>query len=79
MKEFDIVLERAKRQAKEFGLVLNPDKKVVEAVIKGLIHNKKIYGYYYCLCKLEKVAKNVCMCKDVRTGGDCLCGLFIKK
>ena len=38
----------AEEYAKKNGWVLNPDKKVLSAVIRGLAHNKKKIGELYC-------------------------------
>lgn len=79
MAEYDKLLERAKKQAKEHKLALNPNKQVVDSVIKGLMFSKKNFGEHYCPCKPLHVAANVCMCEEVRNGGKCVCGLFVKK
>lgn len=30
----------------------------------------------YCPCRLQKTEDNKCICKEVRDGGDCICGLY---
>ena len=54
---------------------LNPDKKIVETVKKGL---KERGGY--CPCRLQKNEDTKCMCKEFRDmeEGTCHCGLYIK-
>lgn len=77
-EEFKFLLEKAKKQASQHGLKINPDKKMAETAIKGIVHNKKKYGKYYCICKLERIQDNVCMCKSVRSSESCTCGLFVR-
>lgn len=42
-------------------IILNPDKKVVEAIREGV---KKKDGY--CPCRLARTEDNICMCKEFR-------------
>ena len=68
-------------------LRLNPDKKIVERVINGLLTNEKKYGKKYCPCRrvsgnIEEDEKNVCPCafhkKEIEKDGHCFCNLFVK-
>jgi len=84
MTEQSEVLARAKQDAAAYGMLLNPSKKVVGAVIKGLIKNKHERGEYYCPCKVvtsdkEKDKDIICMCKEARERKRCICGLFVNK
>jgi len=83
MSERDEVLARAKRNAAAHKFKLNSNKKVISTLIDGLIHNKHQNGEYYCPCKImtgdkEKDAENICMCREAREDGRCVCGLFVK-
>ena len=83
MEEFDEVLTRAKRDAAAYRWKMNPSRDFVQAIVKGLIKNKHEHGEYYCPCKVvtgdkEKDADIICMCKDARERGECLCKLFVK-
>ncbi|MDD4271750.1 MAG: ferredoxin-thioredoxin reductase catalytic domain-containing protein [Patescibacteria group bacterium] len=69
------------------GFKLNPDKKSVERVIKGLLENEKKNGKKYCPCRRlsgnhEEDAKKVCPCayvlEQIARDGRCFCGLYIK-
>ncbi len=42
----------AEEYAKKNGWVLNPDKKILDTVIRGLVRNKKKFGEQYCPCRL---------------------------
>ena len=86
--EFDDLLKKLELHAEKEGLHINPDKKIVENIIKALIERKKTYGEYYCPCRL--VSHNtkdnhaiVCPCathkNDIARKGQCNCHLFIKQ
>ncbi len=40
--------------AKKNGWVLNPDKKILDTVIRGLVRNKRKFGEQYCPCRLVR-------------------------
>lgn len=82
VSEHDEVLARAKQDAAAFNFRINPNKKIVERVIKGLIKNKHQYSEYYCPCKIVTGDKEtdkdiICMCKEAREDHQCICGLFV--
>lgn len=56
-------------------IILNPDKELVEEIIK-----QKNANGGYCPCMLEKTPDTKCMCKKFREQqeGMCHCGLYIK-
>lgn len=64
--------------AEKNGFRLNPDRKVVRGLIKGLLENEKKYGKRYCPCQ-----RIICPCEqgraEIKEKGQCLCGLFVKK
>lgn len=73
--------------AKANGFNLNPDKKTVERIIKGLLKNEKKYGKKYCPCrrvtgKEEEDSKKICPCvwhkDEITKDGKCFCGLYVK-
>jgi ferredoxin-thioredoxin reductase catalytic subunit len=87
-ERFKKVLEFSEEYAKKAGIKLNPDKKIVENVIKGLLKNEEKFGFRYCPCRvvegdLEKDRKKICPCswhlEEIKKFGHCLCGLFVKK
>ena len=73
------------RYAADHGWVLNPDRRVLDTVIRGLAGNCKKFGRPYCPCRIrsgnpEKDQDIVCPCvfhkDEVSTDGHCHCNLF---
>jgi ferredoxin-thioredoxin reductase catalytic subunit len=68
---------------------LNPDKKHVDMIFKGLTSNEKKYGMRLCPCRLrdgtkETDLKLLCPCnfkaQDIwAKEGRCWCGLFVRR
>jgi len=65
---------------------LNPDQKVVDRVISGLVMRKKKYGHAYCPCRIvtgnpENDKKAICPCvyhvEEIKQDGECHCKLFV--
>lgn len=54
------------------GWVVNPNKKVVNGIIKGINRNNG-----ECPCKNDSVDKR-CPCSNYRDNGKCCCGLYVK-
>ncbi len=78
----------AEEYAKKNGWVLNPDKKVLNTVIRGLSRNKKEFGEQYCPCRLrsgdkEKDRAIICPCiyhkDEIAEDGHCHCQLYYRK
>ncbi len=74
--------------ARKAGMKLNPDKKIVEAVIKGLLKNKEVHGELYCPCRIvtgdkEKDKEIICPCvfhkKEIKLEKHCKCFLFVAR
>jgi len=74
--------------AKETGVKPNPDKKIVNWIIQGLLKNKEKYGEVYCPCRIvtrdkEKDKEIICPCsfhrKEIESDGHCKCLLFFRK
>lgn len=74
--------------AQQNGFKLNPDRKVVERLVIGMLENEKKYGARYCPCKritgnLEEDRLKICPCqfmrKEIEEQGHCFCGLFLKR
>ena len=82
------VLEMCKRYADKAGIRLNPDKEIVDTVIKGLVANEKKHGFRYCPCRLVTGDKTkdvaiICPCRyhkdEIKQQGYCHCMLFFAK
>ncbi|MBL7169940.1 MAG: ferredoxin:thioredoxin reductase [Candidatus Aenigmarchaeota archaeon] len=81
------LIKKSEDHAKKNGFRLNPDKKMIEVTIKGLIRNKEKFGEMYCPCrrvkgKPELDKKIICPCvyhkKEIEGQGHCHCFLFVK-
>jgi ferredoxin-thioredoxin reductase catalytic subunit len=65
---------------------LNPDARMVAALIEGLVKRKGRSGDFYCPCRIvtgnpETDRNNVCPCvtheAEIAETGKCHCGLFV--
>jgi len=81
------IIKKYKEYALKNGFKLNPDKKVVENVIRGLLANEKKYGFRYCPCRRitndpAEDKKKICPCiwclEEIKKDGHCFCHLFVK-
>lgn len=81
------LIKKYEEYAKEQGFRLNPDRRVVEGTVKGLLANEKKYGKRYCPCRRivgeeSKDRGKVCPCQwhldEIEKDGSCLCKLFFK-
>jgi carbon-monoxide dehydrogenase catalytic subunit len=79
------ILKFSQEYAKKAGFKLNPDKKQLSYVIKGLKKNEDKYGERYCPCRLvtgnfEEDRIIICPCiyhtQEIKDQGHCLCRLF---
>jgi ferredoxin-thioredoxin reductase catalytic subunit len=86
-KEKAKIAEGYAKYAKSQGFRLNPDGRIVEAIIDGLLRNEKKHGVRYCPCRLvsgkkEEDKKNICPCiyhkDEIAKDGHCHCRLFVK-
>ena len=86
-KKIENSIESYKKYAEANGFKLNPDEKVVERLVKGLLENEKKYGDRYCPCRRisgnkEEDKPKICPCQwhqeEIERDGHCFCGLFIK-
>lgn len=67
------IRRRADNYARLRGYVFNEDK---EMVLEGLVDKHRLYGDFYCPCRFDNVAENVCPCletrmNDVKKNGHC--------
>lgn len=84
----DAIRTWAQDYARENGWVLNPDKDVLDRVIKGLARNEEKFGQRYCPCRLrsgnaEKDKEIICPCiyhrDEIVKDGHCHCMLYYRK
>ena len=82
------LVEKYEEYAKKNGFRLNPNKKIVERVINGLLTNERKFGARYCPCRKVKGIpeldrKIICPCvyhkEEIERQGHCHCLLFVKQ
>lgn len=87
MNEIEKLIKEYEKYAKENGFRLNPDKKIVENIIKSLLLREKKFGGKYCPCRRitnnkEEDKKIVCPCiyhrEEIKKDKHCYCNLFVK-
>lgn len=85
--EIEKLIKEYEEYAKKRGFSLNPDKKTVEEIVRGLLEREKKFGARYCPCRKiignpEEDKKIICPCQfhqlEIERNGHCLCGLFVK-
>ena len=73
--------------AKNNGIQLNPNKKIVEGIINGLLKNEEKHGAKYCPCRRvsgnkEEDSKKIYPCAwhkdEIKKDGHCLCNLYVR-
>lgn len=86
MATVEELIKEYEAYAVENGFKLNPDKKVVEGIVKVLLEREKKFGARYCPCRRitgnkEEDKKIICPCvyhkEEVEKDGYCLCRLFV--
>jgi len=87
MEKIEEMIKNYSEYAQKNGFQLNPDRKVVERIINGLLRNEKEKGEKYCPCRVlsgnkEEDSKKICPCayhkEEIEKNGICYCGLFMK-
>jgi len=80
--------EAKRRYAESQGFALNPDEKVVDMIVDGLLENLGRHGAAYCPCRpvsgdREADRKIICPCvyhrDELERDGKCHCLLFVRK
>ncbi len=81
------VREKSEKFAEETGIKINPDRKIADGIIKGLLLNEEKHGEQYCPCRRvtgdkEEDKKIICPCvyheEEIEKDGQCHCRLFVK-
>jgi len=74
--------------AKKNGIKLNPDKRIVDNIVKGIIRNEKKWGKPYCPCRMvagndDEDKGKACPCiwhmDEIKVMGHWHCMLFVKE
>jgi ferredoxin-thioredoxin reductase catalytic subunit len=84
--EVDELYDMLKKVNEPKGYYLNGDKEKVFELLRGLLINKKRYGYMACPCRLASGSREndrdiICPCSyrqaDVQEYGSCFCSLYV--
>jgi ferredoxin-thioredoxin reductase catalytic subunit/glutaredoxin len=84
--EVDDLYETLKQINEPKGYYLNGDKEKAFELLRGLLTNKKRYGYMACPCRLASGVRDndrdiICPCiyrePDVKEFGSCYCNLYV--
>ncbi|PKP54660.1 MAG: ferredoxin:thioredoxin reductase [Candidatus Altiarchaeales archaeon HGW-Altiarchaeales-3] len=80
-KNAELIKNWANTYAEANGFKLNPDEKIVDTIIKGLLAKEEKQGKRYCPCRIAPVSENVCPCvyhkDEIEKDGACHCLFFI--
>lgn len=86
-QEIEKLVRKYEKHAQSNGFKLNPNQKMVEGIIEGLLKKEEKFGNKYCPCRRvegndEKDRKKICPCvwhqKEIEQTGHCFCNLFVK-
>ena len=81
------LIKKYQEYAKENGFLLNPDKKITEGIVIGLLAREEKFGQRYCPCRRvtgdkEEDKKIICPCvyhkEEIKKDGHCYCSLFVR-
>lgn len=85
-EEVDSFYKDVKKDVEAHGYHLNPNIKFTKELLKGILTNKKRYGYGSCPCRLAVNNKDIdldiiCPCDyrdpDLNDYDACYCGLYV--
>ncbi|TET84602.1 MAG: ferredoxin:thioredoxin reductase [Candidatus Nealsonbacteria bacterium] len=87
MNNIEEIIKHYEEYAQKNEFKLNPNREVVERLIKGMLENEKKFGERYCPCRRitgnkEEDKGKICPChwhrEEIERDGHCVCGLFVK-
>jgi ferredoxin-thioredoxin reductase catalytic subunit len=82
------LIKQYEKYAAENEFKLNPNPKIVEGIVGGLLAREEKNGARYCPCRRvmgdkEEDKKIICPCiyhkDEIEKDGHCHCNLFVKK
>ena len=82
------MLRSVRRYSRASGFMIQPNKKILTVLLRGLLKNIEKYGFRYCPCRkptknTEKNKKIICPCAyhkdEIKQDGYCKCLLYYKK
>ena len=74
--------------AESKGFVLQPDERMLDGILSGLLRNEEKHGFRVCPCRRvtddeEENKRITCPCAyheaEIKRDGHCKCFLFLKK
>lgn len=78
----ELLKKKLELHAEQNDFRLNPNEKLLKALLNKLVENKEEHGEFYCPCRVKLSADFICPCKghvaDVNEKGHCHCLLFVK-
>jgi len=86
-EDIEKIIQSYQEYAEKNGFKLNPNREIVERLIKGMLENEKKFGQKYCPCRRvtgnkEEDKGKICPCQwhreEIERDGHCFCGLFVK-
>ncbi|MFA5169702.1 MAG: ferredoxin-thioredoxin reductase catalytic domain-containing protein [Candidatus Paceibacterota bacterium] len=86
-EEMEKLIKISEDYARSKGFKLNPNRAVVEGIVKGLLAHKENFGEIYCPCRKvtgnkDEDKKIICPCiyhlDEITKDGHCFCNLFVK-
>lgn len=86
--EIDLLYRRLRSEATASGYFLNPDEAFTLDLVKGLLTNRRRYGYQSCPCRLAVGSSAadldiICPCDyrdaDLSEYGACYCALYVSQ
>jgi len=86
-EDIEKIIQSYQEYAEKNGFKLNPNRAIVERLVKGLLENEKKYSFRYCPCRRisgnpEEDKPKICPCQwhreEIERDGHCFCGLFCK-
>ena len=86
-KEKQELKDELQKHVDKDGIKLNPNEKVVEGILTGLLKNKEKHGDIYCPCRVvtgdkEKDKEIVCPCVfhrgEIELQKHCHCNIFVE-
>ncbi|MBC8318302.1 MAG: ferredoxin:thioredoxin reductase [Desulfobulbaceae bacterium] len=88
MMDVPALKEVLRKSQEPQGCFFNRTQEQVDALLQGLLTNRKRYGYMSCPCRLASGDRNkdrdiICPCvyrePDIHEYGSCYCGLYVNK
>ena len=81
-EKIELIKNWAENYAKANGFKVNPDEKVINIIVEGLLKKEEKFGARYCPCRIQNTQENICPCiyhkDEIKKDGACHCMFFVK-